>query len=193
MQPRMVIVAGPPGSGKSTAFPVDSFGLDSFNADDRAAAMNAGSYHGITTRIRQQVGKEFEDFGLERIKAGTAFCLETTPRTDITFRQAQLAREAGFQIEMLYINAGDFENCLTRVIARGFAGGHSAPAARLRAIYDASVQNLPRAIREMDEIRVYDNSRLGLVPELVLEAIGGKIEYMRSPVPTWLGTGLELH
>jgi hypothetical protein len=35
----MFIVAGPPGAGKSTAFPVSGFGVDFFNADDRAAAL----------------------------------------------------------------------------------------------------------------------------------------------------------
>jgi predicted ABC-type ATPase len=44
MSPKMFIVAGPPGSGKSTAFPVSGFGVDFFNADDRAAALNQECY-----------------------------------------------------------------------------------------------------------------------------------------------------
>ena len=31
----MVVVAGPPGSGKSSAFPADAVGVDAFNVDDR--------------------------------------------------------------------------------------------------------------------------------------------------------------
>jgi predicted ABC-type ATPase len=41
MQPQMHIVAGLPGSGKSTLFPVAAFGVDYFNADDRAAHDNS--------------------------------------------------------------------------------------------------------------------------------------------------------
>jgi len=61
----MVIVAGPPGSGKTTRFPVAEFGVDSFNADYRAAQLNAGSFRGISTEIRSQVNVEFSkvDFG----------------------------------------------------------------------------------------------------------------------------------
>jgi dephospho-CoA kinase len=44
MPPRIFIVAGPPGGGKSTAFPVSEFGVDFFDADDHAAALNQGSY-----------------------------------------------------------------------------------------------------------------------------------------------------
>jgi hypothetical protein len=32
MIPKMIVVAGPPGSGKSTAFPVSGFGVAFFNA-----------------------------------------------------------------------------------------------------------------------------------------------------------------
>jgi dephospho-CoA kinase len=53
----MIVVAGPPGSGKSSLFPVSETGLDSFNADDRAAELNSGSYQNITPDIRIQVGK----------------------------------------------------------------------------------------------------------------------------------------
>ena len=58
----MIVVAGSPGSGKSVAFPVDSFGVDSFNADDRSAQLNNGSYQGIPLEIRAIVNKEFEAF-----------------------------------------------------------------------------------------------------------------------------------
>jgi len=36
----MIVVAGPPGSGKSVLFPVHSFEIDYFNADDRSAQLN---------------------------------------------------------------------------------------------------------------------------------------------------------
>jgi dephospho-CoA kinase len=51
----MIVVAGPPGSGKSTAFPVQSEGVDFFNADDRAAELNGGSFQNIPPDIRSRV------------------------------------------------------------------------------------------------------------------------------------------
>ncbi len=36
-RPRMLVVAGPPGSGKTRHFPVTAFGVDAFNIDDRCA------------------------------------------------------------------------------------------------------------------------------------------------------------
>ena len=46
MRPEMIVVAGPPGSGKSSIFPLSQFGTKYFNADDRAAELNGGSYVG---------------------------------------------------------------------------------------------------------------------------------------------------
>jgi predicted ABC-type ATPase len=100
MPPRMFIVAGPPGGGKSTAFPVSGFGVDFFNADDRAAAMNNGSYMGIPRGVRDKVNRLFEAFVAEHIGRRESCAFETTLRSGITFEQAALARRAGFAVEM---------------------------------------------------------------------------------------------
>jgi hypothetical protein len=46
----MIVVAGPPGSGKSTNFPLSEYGYDWFNADNRAAELNGGSFRKIPKR-----------------------------------------------------------------------------------------------------------------------------------------------
>src|SRR5437773_4206936 len=92
MSPRMIVIAGPPGSGKSSIFPVSSFGISHFNADDRAAELNGGSYIGIPRQIRTVVSRDFEAFVLECIEQRTSFAIETTLRSGITFEQAKLAK-----------------------------------------------------------------------------------------------------
>ena len=81
MIPKMIVIAGPPGSGKSSIFPVSGFGVAYFNADDRAAKHNGGSYIGISNQIRQVVNREFERFVLDSIHARTSFAIETTLRS----------------------------------------------------------------------------------------------------------------
>ena len=69
---------------------------------------------------------------------------------------------------------------------RADRGGHSAPESVLRSAYDASINNLPRAIREMDFVYVYDNSRWGLTPLVLLQAEKGEIQYQAQELPPWL-------
>jgi predicted ABC-type ATPase len=186
MTARMIVVAGPPGSGKSTAFPVDAFGVAFFNADDRAAELNSGSYVGISGQIRQQVNREYERFVIDCIQRQESFAIETTLRSAVTFEQARLAKAAGFKIEMRYIALATFALHLERVKARADAGGHSASESTLRRIHFASLANLPQAIEETDELWVYDNTSLGGPPRLVMAARAGGIVFLSDPQPDWL-------
>ena len=186
----MIIVAGPPGSGKSSLYPVSSFGVAYFNADDRAAELNGGSYTGITKQVRQQVNREFETFVMCQIEFKESFAVETTLRSNVSFEQAQYAKNRGFTTEMRYLALQSFGLHLERVKARADAGGHSASEATLRRIYESSLRNLGRAIREMDELWVYGNTRLDAEHPLVLEAHEGRILYAAEPLPDWLHTAL---
>ena len=186
MNPKMIVVAGPPGSGKSTLYPVSSFGISYFNADDRAAELNGGSYVGISNEIRKIVNREFETFVLSSIEKRSIFAIETTLRSEITFEQARIAKQAGFVIEMRYLALRDFASHLERVQARADAGGHSASETMLKRIYDASLRNLARAVLEMDILWVYDNSSIDASHPLVLEAREGEICFLTDDAPTWL-------
>jgi len=84
-----------------------------------------------------------------------------------------------------------FSQNLTRVTARARAGGHSTPADQLCRIHDASFANLPRTIRETDELRVYDNSAPGRQPELLLSAQNGSINYLCAQTHHWLEDALH--
>jgi predicted ABC-type ATPase len=114
----MIVVAGPPGSGKSSLYPLSSFNVAHFNADDRAAELNGGSYLGISNEIRKLVNGEFEGFILASIERRVSFAIETTLRSEVVFEQARLARQAGFVVEMRYLALRDYRMHLERVKAR---------------------------------------------------------------------------
>ncbi|MGA2592927.1 MAG: hypothetical protein ABSH32_23685 [Bryobacteraceae bacterium] len=160
--------------------------MDSFNADNRAAALNQGSYLHIPRTIRDRVNHLFEAFVADHIERRVSCAFETTLRSSITFEQAALARRAGFVVDMRYLALQTFAMHLERIKMRADMGGHSAPVSILQAIYESSIGNLPRAVREMDLIRVYDNSGWGASPALMLQAEKGEIIYRAAKIPAWL-------
>lgn len=175
-QPRMVIIAGPPGAGKSSIFALSDFAENIFNADDRAAELNGGSSQSIPLGIRAIVNREFEQFVHANIAAGKSFALETTLRSAITFEQARLAKENGFRVFLRYVALETVEQ--------------HASEATLRGIHASSLANLPIALDPeksgIEIVRIYDNSRTEARPLLALAARRGKIVLLRDKFPDWL-------
>ena len=101
--PVMYVVAGPAGSGKTSAVPGSQFGCDYFNADDLAAQLNGGSYIGISKSIRAVVGPICEKFIQDHIAAGKDLATETTLRSTIAFDQMKQAHDAGFAVRFRYV------------------------------------------------------------------------------------------
>ncbi len=182
--PIMRVVAGPPGAGKSVAFPVMKAGFDFFDADARAAELNGGSYLAIPQYIRSIVNTEFEAFIDDHIAKGCSFTFETTLRSAITFEQAKRARQAGFYLLMTYVGLDSVALHIERVAVRADQGGHSAPPSVIEQIRSASLLNFRRALVEFDFVVAYDNS--GRYPEQVLTCDKGRLNFLRLPLPDWI-------
>ena len=69
---------------------------------------------------------------------------------------------------------------------RADRGGHSAPEPVLRGIYESSIANLPRAIREMDLIYVYENGEWAEAPVVLLQADHGEVVDRAERIPSGL-------
>src|SRR5438034_5674365 len=104
----MFVVAGPPGSGKTTHFPLSAFGIDAFNIDDRCAQI-LGSYRAIPREVRRAVASECERFVMEHIATGRSFSIETTLRTNAAIHQATVARQRGFLTQLRFVATDDVE------------------------------------------------------------------------------------
>jgi predicted ABC-type ATPase len=192
--PIMYVVAGPSGSGKTSAFPGDSFGCDYFNADHHAAILNGGTYIGIPSSIRKQVGPICEKFIQDRIGAGTSFATETTLRSTIDFDQMKRAHEAGFWVSFTYICVDCIGTSVKRVKQRAFMGGHSASEETVQDIRSKSLLNLQRAFDELgrtiDRFDVFDNSAHNTKPKLIAIFLGREITFLASELPAWMDGAL---
>lgn len=190
-RPRMIVVAGPPGSGKTRYFPVTAFGVDAFNIDDRCAQI-LGSYRAIPRDIRRAVAKECERFVLDHIERGKSFAVETTLRTSAAIEQALLARKRGFATEMRFVATDSIAENVARVLQRSQAGGHGASEREIRAIHHASVANLKEAIRAFERVRVYDSTVRWVPPRLVAVTRDGRV-VRHGATPGWLEAALLAH
>ena len=197
----MIVVAGPPGSGKSSRFSLSAFGVEWFNADNRAAELNSGSFRKISNQIRTQVNVEFQQWILDSHRFEQEPALETTLPSPITFDQARLAHDHGFWTSMHFLLAGSVEESIRRITERSYRGGHSASERLVREIYGKSTNNLFTALdfgkSGIEVVRVYDNSAVGAEPRQVLSFRRGRFLSVADEIPAWLeslfkGTKFEI-
>jgi hypothetical protein len=69
----MIVVAGPPGSGKTRYFPVTAFGVDAFNIDDRCAQI-LGSYRALPRDVRRACTEASSRAGVGLLPAPPGSC-----------------------------------------------------------------------------------------------------------------------
>lgn len=185
----MLVVAGPPGSGKTTFFPVTAFRVDAFNIDDRCAQIQ-GSYRAISRDVRRAVARECERFVREHIEHRRSFAVETTLRTTAAIDQAALARKQDFLTQLRFVATDSIAENVTRVIQRAQAGGHGASERDIRAIHESSVANLRRALSVFERVRVYDSTAPWVQPRLIAIARDGAV-VRHGTSPAWLERALS--
>ena len=183
-RPVMLVVAGPPGSGKTMFFPASALGVDAFNIDDRCAQL-LGSYRAIPQAVRSAVSRECERFVLRHIQDGRSFAVETTLRTLTAARQAEMAAQHGFRTELRFLATASPDLNVQRVRQRAYSGGHAASESEIRATYAASVENLPEATRAFLRSKVYDTSEPWTRPRLVATARSGMCDVVLG-APDWV-------
>lgn len=159
------ILAGPNGSGKSSIHrKLDPPGIF-INADELAKALPADMLSG-PRRIR--AGR----LAIEQIDTAidlrTDFCFETTLSSKHSLNVMQRARQAGFRVGLVYVILATPELHVERVRFRVKDGGHDIPETDIVRRHDASLANLPLALRMAHEYVIIDNSEAE--PIFVFEA-----------------------
>lgn len=167
--PRVAIVAGINGAGKTTAsvsilrnmLQMPTFvnadaiarGLNGFNVE--SVALSAGR---IMLERLHELAAAREDFSFETTMAGKSYA-----------RWLESLRATGYYVYLYYYWLRSPEVAITRVATRVQAGGHHVPDATVRQRYSRSVSNFLNLYRQQaDYWEVHDNTN----PSRVLVAMG---------------------
>ena len=122
----MIVIGGPSGGGKSTAFPAADFAavaIPYFNLDACCQELNGGSAQRIAQEIRGEANRRLRGFCLEHIAARTSFAFETTLRHDFALSVVREAKAVGFTTDLYLVVLDSVERHVQRVTARARAGG----------------------------------------------------------------------
>lgn len=161
--PRVVIIAGPNGTGKTTFarefLPNEAHCPDFINADLIAASLSPFAPEAAALRAGRLMLEEIEI----RITRRRSFAFETTLSGLGYARQIPEWRRMGYFVNLVFLSLPNVEMALSRVAGRVAQGGHSIPEAVVRRRFDSGLRNFLRLYKPLVKAWVlYDNS--GQIP-----------------------------
>lgn len=155
--PRLVVVGGPNGSGKTTFARkyAEIEGLAYLGADDIAVRLSPED----PQEARVRAGRVFAQELSRALDAGASLVVESTLSGGSFTRYLSRARKNGYAVKLVFVFLSSPELCLERIAARVARGEHNVPEADVRRRYGRSLRRFWRDYRGLaDDWLLLDNS-----------------------------------
>lgn len=161
-QPLLLIIAGPNGPGKSTAYQesIVELGGRSFRIinPDLFAARIREVENLDQDEANLEAVRRIEDWLETSILAGHTIGVETVLSTGKYRRLVEKAKAVGYLVQLIYVILETPQLNVERVRLRVQRGGHSVPEDKIVKRYHASLEQLPWFLAQADWALLFDNS-----------------------------------
>lgn len=187
-RPTLCIVAGPNGSGKTSAtiqllhnewaensmyINPDNIAQEQFGDwNSPSAVLKAAE---LATKMRYDCLSQKKDF-----------VFETVFSSDEKVRFVEQAKSEGFFIRIFFVCTENPEINVKRITRRYLNGGHEVPISKIVSRYYKSLLNIGKVIPLVDRVYVYDNSVEDQMPKLLYRTVDGQLfkKYV-DDIPEW--------
>ncbi len=188
LKPELVVVAGPNGSGKTTAtrrLLVHSWGQGCLYLNPDEIAQNEfGGWDSPEANL--QAARKVEQVREECLRLKKSVMFETVFSAPDKVEFVQRAKEAGFFIRLFFICTDDPSINSRRIARRRGEGGHTVPEDKIVRRYAKSIANCAAVIKTVDRAYIYDNSVEDRDPQLLFRTEEGALRKVYcQPVNEW--------
>ena len=121
----------------------------------------------------------------ENIASGTTFSRESTLSSREIIRSIENAKDAGFEVNVLFVAVQNRELASDRVADRVEKGGHDIPIEAQERRFERTLENASKAATLADKTYFFDNSTAQR-HTLVAEAENGRLTRIQTPTPNWV-------
>lgn len=187
-RPTLCIVAGPNGSGKTSAtiqllhnewaensiyINPDNIAQEQFGDwNSPSAVLKAAE---LATQMRYDCLRQKKDF-----------VFETVFSSEEKVKFVEQAKSEGFFIRIFFVCTENPEINVKRITRRYLNGGHEVPISKIVSRYYKSLLNIGKVIPLVDKVYVYDNSVEDQMPKLLYRTVDGQLfkKYVED-IPEW--------
>lgn len=186
-RPRLIIIAGPNGSGKTSITEqllahTWMEGCTYVNPDNIAQEKFGG--WNVKEAIRQ-AADEAQCIREECLAGRKDLAFETVFSSPEKIQFVLAAKKAGFFVRLFFICTDGPQVNASRIIARSLEGGHQVPMEKIISRFSKSIAQCAAVIRRVDRAYVYDNSVDGRKPLPLFRAKDGVLEKRYQDVNEW--------
>jgi predicted ABC-type ATPase len=183
--PKLFVLAGPNGSGKTTWLDDNSGAILNLrlaahlNPDAIAREISPED----VTHAAMAAGREVIKRSSDLLDKRASFGFETTLAGNHALSVMRQARSCGYEITLIFVATGNPNVNLQRIARRKAAGGHGIPENDVLRRYKRSLENLESAVSYANYAHVIDNTLNNQPHEFV------RIEYdtvvIYDPIPAF--------
>lgn len=192
MRPKLIVIAGPNGSGKTTFTPLmlqhDWADGCLFINPDEIAKHEFGDWNSPEAVMRAVV--RAQQLREDCLCSGQSMLIESVFSAADKLDFIARAKAAGFFIRFFFIGTDSPEINAARVVRRVLTGGHEVPIAKIISRYSKSIANASLAMLVADRGYVYDNSITDKNPKILFRVRDGMVvkEYADLKQHVWAQT-----
>jgi predicted ABC-type ATPase len=186
-KPKLLIVAGPNGSGKTSVTGkilkhVWIEGCEYINPDNIAQDMFGGwnSPEAILQAARYSAERREDCVARKR-----SLIFETVLSAPDKISFVERAKQQGYFIRLFFIGTNNPQINAMRILRRVMSGGHDVPARKIVSRYYKSIRNCALIAPTVDRLYVYDNSAENLFPKLLFRASEGALIKQYADIHAW--------
>jgi len=186
-QPKLIIIAGPNGSGKTsvTGKILEHQWIENciYINPDNIAKDDFGDWNSPEAVIKaaNKAAELREEYLLK--KGGILF--ETVLSAGDKLDYIKRAKEKGYFIRLFFVGTDHPSINASRIARRVMEGGHDVPISKIVSRFDKSILNCGLIASFVDRLYVYDNSVEFAEPKLLFRATNGKLEKVYTDVNIW--------
>ncbi|MDR1198286.1 MAG: zeta toxin family protein [Prevotellaceae bacterium] len=186
-KPKLLIVAGPNGSGKTSVTGkilkhVWIEGCEYVNPDNIARDMfgDWNSPEAVMKAAQYATEKREECIANKR-----SLIFETVLSAPDKISFIERAKQQGYFIRLFFIGTDNPQINAVRILRRVMNGGHDVPSGKIVSRYYKSIGNCAFLAPAVDRLYVYDNSAENSSPELLFRASEGILTKQYGDIHAW--------
>ena len=187
-RPTLCIVAGPNGSGKTSAtiqLLHNEWAENSIYINpDNIAQEQFGDWNSPSSVLK--AAELATQMRYDCLRQKKDFVFETVFSSEEKVKFVEQAKSEGFFIRIFFVCTENPEINVKRITRRYLNGGHEVPISKIVSRYYKSLLNIGKVIPLVDRAYVYDNSVEDQMPKLLYRTVDGQLfkKYVED-IPEW--------